>query len=60
MVNVTARGTQQPQEFLDQRKVDYIFLGPREQELGDLPAGVRLTEVYHAEGVAVYAVPHGQ
>lgn len=59
-LNVTARGTQQPQEFLDQRQVDYIFLGPREQELGGLPAGLRLTEVYRAEGVAVYAVPHGQ
>lgn len=56
-LNVADQKAQQLQEFLDQQRVDYIFLGPREQKLGGLPAGLRLTEVYHAEGVEVFAVP---
>jgi len=58
-LNVADQKAQQPQKFLDQQRVDYIFLGPREQELGGLPAGLRLTEVYHAEGVEVFAVSPG-
>lgn len=54
-----SRLTQQPQEFLIQHHVDYVFLGPREQELGGLPAGLNLNEVYHAEGVEVFVVPFG-
>ncbi len=34
--------------------VDYIFIGPREEKLGGLPKGLRLTMVYHNQDINIY------
>ncbi len=41
---------QAPATFVEQRQVDYIFYGPRERSLGELPKGLDLRRVY-ATGV---------
>jgi hypothetical protein len=41
---------QAPATFVEQRQVDYIFYGPRERSLGELPKGLDLRQVY-ATGV---------
>jgi hypothetical protein len=43
-------------KFLAQRQVDYVWFGPREQQLGGLPAGLSLTQVYSKEGIVLYHV----
>ncbi len=43
-------------QFLAYRQVDYIWFGPREQQLGGLPAGLNLTQVYTYGGIVVYHV----
>jgi hypothetical protein len=43
-------------QFLALRQVDYVWFGPREQQLGGLPAGLNLTQVYSYGGIVVYHV----
>jgi hypothetical protein len=43
-------------DFLEKRKVDYVFYGPREQLLGQLPDLPGLSEVYSQAGVTIYRV----
>jgi hypothetical protein len=45
---------QSGRDFLQQRQVDYIFYGPREQALGPLLAGLNLRPVFTSGGVTVY------
>lgn len=54
----TALGQEDPAAWLERRGVEYIFFGPRERSLGDLPPGLRLDPVYSAEGVTLYRVVH--
>ena len=54
-----SQADQQPQKFLEEQQVDYIFLGPREQALGGLPGGLRLAEIYNLNGVKIFAVLQG-
>ena len=42
--------------FLAERRVDYIFYGPREQALGELPSLSGWQTVYQADGVTIYAL----
>jgi uncharacterized membrane protein len=44
------------EDFLQKRKVDYVFYGPREQLLGELPDLPVLSEVYSQAGVTIYQV----
>ena len=43
--------------LLVQRKVNYIFVGPRERELGGLPFITNQVPVYSSEGISIYALP---
>jgi hypothetical protein len=43
-------------EFLRTRKIDYIFYGPREQLLGQMPDLPGLNAVYSQAGVTIYQV----
>jgi hypothetical protein len=43
-------------DFLAKRKIDYVFYGPREQLLGQIPDLPGLTEVYSQAGVTIYQV----
>jgi len=42
--------------FLEERKVDYVFYGPREQLLGQMPNLPGLSVVYLQDGVTIYQV----
>jgi hypothetical protein len=42
--------------FLRERKVDYVFYGPRERVLGELPNLEELDPAYSVEGVVIYRV----
>jgi len=44
------------EDFLQKRKVDYVFYGPREQLLGALPDLPVLFAVYSQAGVTIYQV----
>ena len=46
----------QAAEFLAQRGVDYVWLGPRERQLGGLPPGLGLTPAYSQDGIVLYEV----
>ena len=46
----------QAAQFLAQRGVDYVWVGPRERLLGGLPPGLNLTQAYSQDGIVVYAV----
>ena len=43
-------------EFLEKRKIDYVFFGPREQLLGQMPDLPGLFAVYSQAGVTIYQV----
>lgn len=43
-------------DFLTKRRIGYIFYGPREQELGQLPDLAGLSAVYSQAGVTIYRV----
>jgi hypothetical protein len=43
-------------DFLEQHKIDYVFYGPREQLLGQMPILAELTQVYSQAGVTIYRV----
>jgi hypothetical protein len=43
------------QEFLKQRRIDYIFAGPREKALGEPSILQDLRQVYASAGVEIYA-----
>ena len=43
-------------DFLEQRNIDYVFYGPREQLLGQLPDLPELVAVYSQAGVTIYRV----
>ncbi len=46
-------------QVLGERRVDWVFYGPRERALGR-PAWLRaLARVYHSQGVEIYKVPGG-
>jgi uncharacterized membrane protein len=45
---------QQAGQFLARRQVDYVWVGPRERQLGGLPPGLSLTQVYSQDGVLLY------
>ena len=45
-----------PAGYLQQRGVDYILYGPREQALGLLPDGLPLEAVFHSGDVTLYRV----
>ncbi|MEW6718659.1 MAG: hypothetical protein AB1345_14305 [Chloroflexota bacterium] len=47
---------EEDRDFLLSRGVDYIFIGPREAELGGLPLDRGVTALYSAQGVTIYAV----
>jgi hypothetical protein len=49
-----AWNAQKAAQFLARRQVDYVWVGPREQQLGGLPVGLSLTPVYSQEGVILY------
>jgi hypothetical protein len=49
-------GAQAAADFLVQRKVAYIFYGPRERALGALPEGIDLRPVYTSGDVTLYQV----
>jgi hypothetical protein len=40
--------------FLLQRQADYVWVGPRERQLGGLPAGLNLSPAYSQDGIDVY------
>ena len=42
--------------FLDRQAVDYVFYGPRERLLGDLPDLDELQVAWPGDGVAIYQV----
>lgn len=42
-------------DYLAERQVDYIFFGPREQDLGTLPPLPGWQPVYQVDGVVIYA-----
>lgn len=44
--------------FLAARAVDFVFYGPRERQIGDLPQGPLLLEVYSMDDVQVFQVVH--
>jgi hypothetical protein len=44
----------QDAQFLLQRRVDYVWIGPREQQLGGLPPGLSLTTAYSQDGIVLY------
>jgi hypothetical protein len=44
------------ENFLEKRKIDYIFYGPREQLLGQIPDLPELSAVYSQAGVTIYRV----
>lgn len=46
----------QAAQFLAQRGVDYIWLGPRERQLGGLPPGLTLRPTYSQDGIVLYDV----
>jgi hypothetical protein len=46
----------QAAQFLAQRHVDYVWVGPREQQLGGLPPGLSLTPAYSQDGITLYGV----
>jgi hypothetical protein len=43
-------------DFLTQRKVDYIFYGPRERKLGPFDISQGVDDIYNDAGVTLYAV----
>ncbi len=45
-----------PAEFLTKNGVDFILFGPRERQLGALPAGIDLILSYSKEGTELYQV----
>jgi hypothetical protein len=49
-------GLSSPADFLEARHVDYLFYGPRERLLGDLPVIPTLQQVYSGEDVSIYQV----
>jgi hypothetical protein len=51
-----AANPQAARNFLEHRKIEYIFYGPREQQLGQLPDLRELDIVYSHPGVTVYRV----
>ncbi len=53
-------GAQSAAAFLEQRKVAYIFYGPREKALGALPEGINIQPVYSSGNVTLYQVMTGQ
>jgi hypothetical protein len=44
----------QASQFLTQRRVDYVWVGPRELQLGGLPPGLKLTPAFSMDGVVLY------
>lgn len=44
------------QDFLAKRKIDYVFYGPREQLLGQMPGLPELSVIYSQAGVTIYRV----
>lgn len=46
----------QDMQFLLQRQADYVWVGPRERQLGGLPAGLNLSPAYSQDGIDVYYV----
>ena len=46
----------QAAQFLAQRGVDYVWVGPRERQLGGLPPGLSLTQAYSQDGIVLYDV----
>jgi uncharacterized membrane protein len=44
----------QAEQFLAQRQVDFVWVGPRELQLGGLPPGLKLTPAYSKDGVVLY------
>jgi hypothetical protein len=46
----------QAAEFMQRRGVDYVFYGPRERQLGELPELEPLQLVYSMSGVEIYQV----
>jgi hypothetical protein len=49
-------GGTSPEAFLEARGVEYVFYGPRERLLGDLPEIPQLQQVYSQAGVSIYQV----
>jgi hypothetical protein len=49
-----AWNARQASQFLAQRQVDYVWVGPRELQLGGLPPGLKLTPAYSKDGVVLY------
>ena len=43
-------------EFLLERDIDYVFYGPRERLLGDLPKIDQLEQVYAEADIEIYQV----
>jgi hypothetical protein len=52
----THADTQAAEDFLRQRKINYVFYGPREQLLGQMPVSTGLSDVYSQAGVTIYQV----
>jgi hypothetical protein len=51
-----AWNAQQAAQFLNQRQVDFVWVGPRELQLGGLPPGLQLAPAYSKDGVVLYNV----
>jgi hypothetical protein len=51
-----AQNTARSSQFLEKNAIDYIFYGPREQKLGELPAISGIQIAYNHDDVVIYIV----
>jgi hypothetical protein len=50
------QSTLQAEDFLEERGVDFIFFGPREQRLGEMEFGTQFRPVFSVDSLIIYEV----